>query len=86
MCYVSQGHHFFSNETPKGLGDVDRNRLMYGSGGYLTLSADRAETEMKVEVKGSQKGPYPNAWSIDIQDVNGGLMYLWRIMMVPFKL
>lgn len=48
-------------ETPMGPGDVDRNRLMYGSDGYLTLSAGRAETEMKAEVKGSQEGPYPNA-------------------------
>ncbi|KAG0971854.1 hypothetical protein G6F57_019483 [Rhizopus arrhizus] len=61
MCYVRQGRLFFSNETPMGPGDVDRNRLMYGSDGYLTLSAGRAETEMKAEVKGSQKGPYPNA-------------------------
>jgi hypothetical protein len=78
MCYVSQGRLFFSNETPMGPGDVDRNRLMYGSDGYLTLSAGRAETEMKAEVKGSQKGPYPDAWSIDIQDVNGGLMYFLK--------
>ncbi|KAG1080928.1 hypothetical protein G6F40_015692 [Rhizopus arrhizus] len=61
MCYVRQGRLFFSNETPMGPGDVDRNRLMYGSDGYLTLSAGRAETEMKAEVKGSQEGPYPNA-------------------------
>ena len=57
-----------------GPGDVGRNRLMYGSDGYLTLSAGHAETEMKAEVK----GPYPNAWSIDIQDVNGGLMYFLK--------
>ena len=47
-------------------------------GQLSVLSADRAETEMKAEVKGSQKGPYPNAWSIDIQDVNGGLMYFLK--------
>ena len=60
MCYVRQGRLFFSNETPMGPGDVDRNRLMYGSDGYLSLSAGRSETEMKAEVNGSQKGPYPN--------------------------
>ncbi|EIE81204.1 hypothetical protein RO3G_14982 [Rhizopus delemar RA 99-880] len=44
-----------------GPGEDDRNRLEYGPEGYLTLSGGRAETEMKVEVKGPKEGPYPNA-------------------------
>ena len=86
MCYVGQDRLFFSNETPIGPGDVDRNEAWYGSGGYLALNAGRAETEMKVEIKGSQKGPYPNAWSVKIQE-DGGLMYFLNIItVVPFKL
>ncbi|KAG1443125.1 hypothetical protein G6F57_018204 [Rhizopus arrhizus] len=58
---VNKFARLFVVETPMGPGEDDRNRLEYGPEGYLTLSGGRAETEMKVEVKGPKEGPYPNA-------------------------